>query len=144
MQDGVINDEIRDFLLEDLGNNYETFSELRSDIEKIVVPKLSRFSKNYNFSDKIIAFLYSNLIRFCKTSKVKGIPLSKKFIGNVSGILQNTQCVHYSHVTGNIFGYAHTFCNEKIRENYFRIPVVEHNLFRFDFFLLLKGLRADV
>ena len=105
---------------------------------------MSRFSKNYNFSGKIIAFLYSNMIHFCKTSKVKGIPLSKKFIGNVSGILQNTQCVHYSHVTGNIFGYAHTFCNEKVRENYFRIPVVAHNLFRFDFFLLLKELRAGV
>ena len=36
------------------------------------------------------------------------------------------------------------FCNEKTRENYFKIPVITHNLFRFDFFFLLKGLRSGV
>lgn len=39
LQDGVINDEIRDFMLEDLNDCYETFPELRRDIERIVVPK---------------------------------------------------------------------------------------------------------
>ena len=46
--------------------------------------------------------------------------------------------------TGEIKGYVHSFCNEKVRENYFKIPVVAHNLFRFDFFFLLKGLRSSV
>ena len=36
------------------------------------------------------------------------------------------------------------FCNEKVRENRFKIPVIAHRLFRFDFFLLAKGLRAGV
>ena len=36
------------------------------------------------------------------------------------------------------------FCNEKVRENYYRIPVITDNLFRFDFFSLLKGLRTGV
>ena len=39
LQDSVINDEISDFTLEDLNNSYETFEELRKDIEHISVPK---------------------------------------------------------------------------------------------------------
>ena len=31
-----------------------------------------------------------------------------------------------------------------MRENYYNIPVIAHNQFRFDFFLFLKGLRATV
>ena len=73
-------------------------------------------------------------MNFCKTSKRNGIPISKKFISNMNVILKDTQCLHHSHVTGEIYGYAHTFCNEKVRENYFKIPVIAHNLFRFDFF----------
>ena len=77
LQDGVINDEIRDYMLEDLGDVYETFSGLRKDIEKIVVPKKHFFHKSHNSSEKIIAFLYSNMIHFCRTTKVKGILISK-------------------------------------------------------------------
>lgn len=83
------------------------------------------------------------MINFCRTNKVKSIPLSKKFIKNLKSIMKNTHCIHHCHVTGEIKGYAHMFCNEKVRENYFRIPVIAHNLFRFDFFLL-KGLRSGV
>ena len=83
----------------------------------------------------------SSLMNFCRTSKVKGIPISKNFITNVSNILKNTHCVHPSHITGEIFRYAHTFYNEKVRENYYKIPVVAYNLFRFDLFFMVKGLR---
>ena len=83
------------------------------------------------------------MVKFCRNTKVKGIPISKKFIGNVSAILKDTYCIHHSHITGNILGYAHTFCNEKVRENYYKIPVIAHNLFRFDFFFLVKGVRAS-
>ena len=64
-------------MLEDLCDAYETFSELREDIEKIVVPKKHFSHKSHNFSEKIIAFLYSNMIHFCRTTKVKGILISK-------------------------------------------------------------------
>ena len=91
-----------------------------------------------------MAFLYSNMISFCRTDKVRGIPLSKKFISGISHIMENTHCIHHLHISGEILGYAHMFCDEKVRENYYRIPVYAHNLFRFDFFFLLKGLRAGV
>ena len=134
LQDGFINDEIREFMAENLCDTYETFQELRQDIKKIVVPKKPFCHKNNNFSDKIIAFLYSHFFNFCRTSKAKAIPISKKFFTNMTNILRNTHCVHHSHITEDIIGYAHTFCNEKVRKNQYRIPVIAHNLFRFDFF----------
>lgn len=82
LQDGFINEEIKKFMTEDLSYTYETFQELRQEIEKIVVPKRIFSHKNNNFSDKIITFPYSHLINFCRTRKVKGIPISKKFIIN--------------------------------------------------------------
>ena len=52
--------------------------------------------------------------------------------------------IHHSHVTGKIIGYAPNFCNLHCKENYFTIPVLAHNQFRFDFFLFLKGIRPSV
>ena len=106
------NENVLEFMREDL-QMYETFQSIRENIEKINIPKRPYSKKTLFFRDKMLLFLYSNLIRFHKTDKIKGIPLSNK----------------------NCFkGNAHTFCNEKVRENYFKIPVIAHNLFRFDFF----------
>ena len=84
------------------------------------------------------------MVNFCKTNKVKEIPLSQKFIESIIAIMENNHCIHRSHRTEEIKSYVHSFCSEKARENYFKISVVAHNLFRFDFFFLLKGLRSGV
>ena len=63
---------------------------------------------------------------------------------NIKGIMSNTMHIHHSHVSGDIIGYAHSFCKWKVRENKSEITVNSHNLFKFDFFFLLKGLRAGV
>ena len=70
--------------------------------------------------------------------------MSDKFLQNLFFIHTNQITVHHSHVTGKIIGYAHEYCNFQIRENYYTIPVIAHNQFRFDFFLFLKGLRPSV
>lgn len=59
-------------------------------------------------------------------------------------IAENEKVIHHSHATGKIIGYAHNFCNLCCKENYFTIPVLAHNQFRFDIFLFLKGIRPSV
>ena len=59
-------------------------------------------------------------------------------------ISKNRKVIHHFHVTGKIIGFAHDFCNQKCKENYYAIPVFTHNQFRFDFFLFLKGIRPSV
>ena len=105
---------------------------------------LKHFCKPSGFLDKIISFIYSSLIKFVETDKVKGIPMSKNFIENLKGIMRNKAYIHHSHISEKIIGYTHSNCSYKVRENRVQISVVAHNLFRFDFFFLLKGLTADV
>ena len=113
-------DEVTNFLLEDLDNCYPTLEDLREEIDHISIPKKKFNSKKTIFSEKLIAFLYSSMVKFCETSKVKGIPLSQKFLENIVPIMEDNLCIHHSHVTGEFKGYAHSFCNEKTRENLFQ------------------------
>ena len=69
--------------------------------------------------------------------------MSKTFIENLKDIMNNGTHVHHSHITGEIIGYGHSCCNQKVWGNYPNITVVAYNLFRLTFFLL-KGLRAGV
>ena len=73
------SDNIRDFIdLED----FDTFRDLKVEIDKINIPK-SRFAKNNPkkfFKDKLTAYLYSQLIDLETTDKIKGVPISRKFI----------------------------------------------------------------
>ena len=70
--------------------------------------------------------------------------MSEKFLLNLYHIHTSKPVIHHSHVTGNIIGFAHEYCNSQVRENYYNIPVIAHNQFRFDFFLFLKGLRPTL
>lgn len=128
-------------MLEDLDNMYSTISEFKKYVDSVAVAR--KFDK-YEFSDKIISFIYSTLIKFVETDQVKGMPMSKIFSDNSKGIMRNKTHIHHSLVSGKIIGYAHSYCNYKVRENKPKLSIIAHNLFRFDFFFLLKGLRAAV
>ena len=58
--------------------------------------------------------------------------------------MNNKSHTHHSHISGDIIGYAHSYYNYKVRKNKSTISVVADNIFRFNFFFLLKGLRTDV
>ena len=116
--------------------------ELKDNIHHVSLPKNIFCSKKILFSDKLVPFFYSAMIRFYKTDKVKGILLFKNFIENLKGMMNNKTYLHHSHIGGEIIGYAHSFCNAKVRENKYRIPVVVHNFFRFDFFFFIEGFKG--
>ena len=72
------------------------------------------------------------------------VPYSNNFLSNLAGIASNKPVVHHSHVSGKILGFVHDFCNQRVRENYYTIPVIAHNQFHFDFFFFLQGFRLTV
>ena len=55
LQDGACNDEVRDFMVDNLNDMYDNFADLRTDIEKVNIPKKPFARKP--FPEKIIAFL---------------------------------------------------------------------------------------
>ena len=52
--------------------------------------------------------------------------------------------LHHSHLTGNIIGYVHDFCNAKVLENNDMMTCIAHNVFHFGMIFLLKGIRLSV
>ena len=68
----------------------------------------------------------------------------KNFLDDVLNLLFGDVVIHHSHATGEIFGYAHDFCNQRVKECASPIPVIAHDLIKFDFFFVLKGLRLCV
>ena len=121
--------------------------EIENIIDKIKKIKTTQpiDDKNRATKEKTITYLYQHSICFIKTNKIKGeIPISNKFLSNMYAISKNRKVIHHSQVTGKIIGFAHDFCNQRCRENYYTIPVFAHNQFRFDFFIFLKGIRLSV
>ena len=99
---------------------------------------------------QIISFVYNQIMDFPqnKLSPIKTV-ITKTVITKTSGwcqknILFNSHVIHHLHVSGKIIGYAHDFCNKNIREIQNPIPVFAHNLFSFDFFLVVKGTELCV
>ena len=52
LRDGASNDEIRDFMVDNLNDMYDNFADLRIDIEKVIIPKKPFVHKSQLFSEK--------------------------------------------------------------------------------------------
>ena len=62
---------------------------------------------------------------------------------NIHKIINVKVHLHHSHVTGEVIGYAHDFCNLKVRENKDVISCIVHNFFGFDIYFFLKAIRLS-
>ena len=121
-------------------------SEIKEITEQIKKTKTHKNDDSSECSKKeVISYLYQQTIKFLPNDKIDpSFSISEKFIQNLYHIYTDKPVVHHSHITGNIIGFAHEYCNSQVRENCYNIPVIAHNQFRFDFFLFLKGLRATI
>ena len=116
-------------------NNKGESDEIEEIINKIKRIKTSVSEEGKATKEKTIAYLYQHSVRFINTDKVNGdFQISKKFLSNMIAISKNKKTIHHSHVTGKIIGFAHDFCNQKCKENYYTIPVSAHNQLDLTFF----------
>ena len=94
------------------------------------------------FRLKIYAYLYDELFCFPPQDEYD-IVTTKKFFNHVHNQITMKVHLHHSHVTVEILGYAHDFCNKKVVEvEKAEIPCIAHNLFGFDFWYFMKGFSA--
>ena len=68
---------------------------------------------------------------------------SKDLFENVHKIINVKVHLHHSHVKVEVIGYAHNFCNLKVRENKDVISCIAHNFFGFDLYFFLKVIRLS-
>ena len=94
---------------------------------------------------QVLGYLYKKSLQFLKNDNISlKTPYSNNFLSNLAGIANNKPVVHHSHVSGKIVGFLHNFCNQKVRENCYTIPVIAHNQFRFEFFFFMQSFRPTV
>ena len=91
---------------------------------------------------KLYAFVYDKLVEFPESDIAYDTITTKIFFRNVYHMIKFKMHLHHSHVTGEILGYVHDFCNWRVRENKTKFVIFAHNFFGFDMFFLLKGFRA--
>ena len=128
-------------------SDFETLYPEISDI-KISSINLEEKNKRGNIRNsrlKTIMYVYRELFDFPGDKRQISVFVSKNFATSILNLLISEIWVHHSHVSENIIGYAHNFCSGKVKEMRSQpISIFAHNLFMFDFFFVLKGLRLSV
>ena len=134
-----ISTEVRNFLetnFDDCDLEYIKNEIMQTDIKNALklcgksIPK---------FRLKIYTYLYDELFCFPPDTNYDTVT-SKKFFNHVHNQITQKIHLHHSHITGEIKGYAHDFCNRKVVElEKQEIPCIAHNLFGFDFWFFMKG-----
>lgn len=59
---------------------------------------------------KVVEFVYLGVMNFIETDTVKGLIVSSKFLSNVDCLIHGKIVIHHSRITGDVIGYAHSFC----------------------------------
>ena len=80
----------------------------------------------------------------CEFSQKIQTVITRKFLNDAFNLRFEDVVIHHADVTGEIIDYAHNFCNKKVSQTQNLIPVFVQNLFSFDFFFVVKGIRLCV
>ena len=141
-----IDDEsLRNFLFDYCDAYENNVNELTEDEIKKFEVKHNKTVKIPKFTLQVYSFLYDHLMNFpeVKFDEIKTIT-TNGFMLNLHRMINYKVHVHHSHITGEIIGYAHDFCNWKVRENNFLIPLIGHNFLGFDIYYMVKGYISSV
>ena len=138
-RENFINDETEEFVEEEFMD--ETLQEIRNTINKTQIKNALTQSRRvvYKFNLKAYAFVYVKIV-FLPQSEIEydTITTDRSFI-HVHRLIKGKVHLHHSHMTGEILGYAHNFCNTAVIEKSRpEIPFLAHNFFGFDIFYFLK------
>ena len=90
------------------------------------------------FNLKIYEFIYDILVDFLPPDIIYDTITTNKFFVNVHRMIKVKVHLNNSHVTREILGYTHNFCNLRVRENKIEIPMIAHTLFSFDLYYFIK------
>lgn len=102
-------------------------------IDEIKRVAIKNSNKKYTKTPK-----FTQLMDFPKCDFIFEAIATKCFFGNICRIVNVKTYLHHSHVTGKNYGYAHDFCDWKVRENQLKFSCIVHNYFGFNFISCLK------
>ena len=129
-------------IVQDIDENNESINQLRDNIDNIEIKNLTSGEKIPSFMLRLIAYLYHGITDFPKSNFQYVTLTTKHFFKHFYRLIKSKIHLHHSHITGQILGYTHDFCNLMVRENKTEVSVIAHNLMKFDAFFVIKGYRA--
>ena len=135
-------EELNEFLFENC-EDCADFTDLKEKISETEV-KSKQKSNISKFNLKLYAFFYQKVMCFPMTDFECETVATNNLFEIVHKLLNVKIHLHHSHVTGEIIGYVHDFCNWVVRENKDVVSCIAHNFFKFDFYFLLKNIRLSV
>ena len=121
--------ELIEFIQEHL-TEITDFDELKERISETEV-KSKQKSKISKLTLKIYSFFYQKIMSFPMTNFEHETVTTYNLFEDVHKILNVKIHLHHSHVTGEIIGYTHDFCNWAVRENKDIVSCIAHNFFKF-------------
>ena len=124
-------------------SEFDSFKHIKQDIETVEIKGYSN-SEIPKFNLQLYAFVYDKVMKFPFSKFEYETVTTTNLFTSVHRIINTKIHLHHSHVTGEVKGYAHDFCNWTVRENNDVIPCIVHNFLKFDMFFLLKGIRLSV
>ena len=137
----ISDDCVAEFVEE---KNFDNFDDLCLEIENTQIKNLKWENRRDANIYKIITFVYNSHMDFPNNIFEIKTVITKKIFESVRNLLYGSYVIYHSHVTGEIIGHVYDFFNKKLREIQNLITVFAHNLFSFDFFFVVKGIRLCV
>ena len=92
------------------------FAEIKERILDVII-KNKQGTKIPEFMLQVYAFVYQRLMDFLQRRFDYETLTTNELFEWVCKIINVKTYLHHSHITGIIIGYAHDFCNAKVREN---------------------------
>ena len=127
-----INTEVSTFIEENYAD--DSIDELKNRIMQTEIKNAlkSSYGKVPKFNLKIDAFVYNLLVHFPVADMQYETFTADSFFINVHRLIKMKVHLHHSHIAGKTLRYTHDFCNLRVKENIFQIPVIAHNLSGFN------------
>ena len=124
-----INYAIEEFVEDNFA--WEEISEIENTITKTEIKNLligNDFKNIPKFNLKVYAYVYNKLIIFPRSAIQNDTITKNKFLINAHRLIRGKVHLHHSHITVEIIGYTHEFCNSILieRENG-EISFIVHN-----------------
>ena len=138
----IFDDKLREFLMDNAPAYEYDLPGVISDLKSTEIRNSK--AKIPKFTLQMYAYFYDILIDFprCKFEQLKTIT-TKGMFTNFYRVINAKVHLHHSHVTGEISGFSHDFCNWKVRENKIETPIIGHIFLGFDIFYMVKGYRSS-
>ena len=111
----------------------DDLNEMRESMKDITI-KNKQGSKISKFVLQIYAFVYQRIMDFSHGCFDSETLTTNDLFDSVHKIINVKAHLHPSHITRNIIGYAHDFCNAKVHENKDMLTSIANNFSPFDMF----------